>query len=45
MFVFNFSDKDSRFTPDYPMKDLLFGRSVEGEVELEVNGVMVLEME
>ncbi len=45
MFVFNFSDKDSRFTPDYPMKDLLSGRSVEGEVELEVNGVMVLEME
>lgn len=42
VFVINFSDKESSFTPSYPMRDLITERVVEGEEKLPRNGVMVL---
>ena len=43
LFIINFSDKESSFTPDYEMRDLLTGKNISGEETLPVNGVMVLE--
>ena len=43
LFIINFSDKESSFTPDHEMRDLLTGKTISGEEILPVNGVMVLE--
>lgn len=42
LFIINFSDKESSFTPDHEMRDLLTGKTISGEETLPVNGVMVL---